>query len=257
MLFHPSRASGPALGSVLFIQPFAEEMNKSRRAVARTARALSARGWNVLLFDLAGCGDSSGDFRDATWPVWVEDVAEAFSWLEKRTSSRPIVWGLRLGALLAAESFRNVEGTVRFLFWQPVLSGRQFLTQFLRLKVASTMVGDDPRGTNTKVLMERLRAGEIIEIAGYALSGDLALPLERAELELKERHVLWCEVVAEQADAVLSPASERRIASLQDAGCTVTARAVADLPFWQTQEIAECPALEQATCDLLNAQAVS
>ena len=63
-LFH--RAHGDVTkGSILYIHPFAEEMNKSRRMAALQARALAKAGYAVLQLDLLGCGDSSGDFGDA------------------------------------------------------------------------------------------------------------------------------------------------------------------------------------------------
>src|SRR5258705_9769402 len=57
----PSNGVEPR-GSVLYLPPFAEEMNKSRRMAALQARAFARIGWNVLQMDLFGCGDSSGEF---------------------------------------------------------------------------------------------------------------------------------------------------------------------------------------------------
>src|SRR5687768_8838655 len=64
LLHMPSR---PARALVVYVHPFAEEMNKSRRMAALQARALAASGHAVLQIDLLGCGDSSGDFGDASW----------------------------------------------------------------------------------------------------------------------------------------------------------------------------------------------
>jgi len=64
-IFHP--AAGALRGAVLYLHPFAEEMNKSRRMAALQSRMLAARGIAVLQIDLFGCGDSSGDFGDASW----------------------------------------------------------------------------------------------------------------------------------------------------------------------------------------------
>ncbi len=61
-LFHPAqgRASGAPL---LYLHPFAEEMNKSRRMAALQSRALAEHGYAVLQIDLLGCGDSSRRLR--------------------------------------------------------------------------------------------------------------------------------------------------------------------------------------------------
>ncbi len=52
-------------------------MNKSRRMAALQARAFAAMGFGVLQIDLFGCGDSSGDFSDARWDIWKQDLAIA------------------------------------------------------------------------------------------------------------------------------------------------------------------------------------
>jgi alpha-beta hydrolase superfamily lysophospholipase len=50
------------------------------------------------------------------------------------------LWGLRLGALLALDAAPLCDpAPAGFVLWQPVVSGEQFLTQFLRLRVASAM----------------------------------------------------------------------------------------------------------------------
>ena len=48
-------SNGPAM---LYLPPFAEEMNRSRRMAALQARALAAAGYGVLLLDPYGTGDS-------------------------------------------------------------------------------------------------------------------------------------------------------------------------------------------------------
>ena len=66
-LYFPPCSTQPR-GGVLYCPPFAEEMNKSRRMAALQARAFAKAGYGVLLLDLYGCGDSSGDFSDAKHP---------------------------------------------------------------------------------------------------------------------------------------------------------------------------------------------
>ena len=72
LVHHP--AQGSSRGGVVYVQPFAEEMNKSRRMATLQAQALAAQGWAVAMPDLAGCGDSSGEFAEARWDDWVDDV---------------------------------------------------------------------------------------------------------------------------------------------------------------------------------------
>ncbi|HEU6456255.1 MAG TPA: hydrolase 2, exosortase A system-associated, partial [Roseateles sp.] len=71
-LFH-APVSAPR-SKVLYLHPFAEEMNKSRRMAALACRKLAQAGHAVLQIDLRGCGDSSADFGDASWADWQADV---------------------------------------------------------------------------------------------------------------------------------------------------------------------------------------
>jgi exosortase A-associated hydrolase 2 len=108
-------------------------MNKTRRMAALQSRALAAAGWSVLQIDLFGCGDSEGDFGDATWSRWTDDVIEASTWLHRQCGFAPMLWGTRLGCLLAAEASHRMPSQPNLLFWQPVVSGKRFIQQFLRL----------------------------------------------------------------------------------------------------------------------------
>jgi exosortase A-associated hydrolase 2 len=233
----------------VYVQPFAEEMNKSRRMAALQARALADAGWTVLQPDLFGCGDSEGDFGQADWQQWRSDIIDATAWLHVHTGCRPSLWGLRAGCLLASEVARDMEHAPNLLFWQPVVSGRQFLQQFLRLKVASQLFGDSPPArVRTSDLYDRLVGGNVVEIAGYALSPGVALGLGAAEAlpPVAPVRVAWLEV-GPHAPTELSSAAQVRIQSWRAAGHRVAARAVPGVPFWQTQEIAECPELIVAT----------
>jgi hypothetical protein len=100
------------------------------------------------------------------------------------------------------------------------------------------------------VLRAALARGESIEIAGYTVAPALALPLEAAELELPAGYagrVLWAEVGAEQEVGTLLPDAQARVQRWRERVSNVEAEGVNGLPFWQTLEIAECPALGQAS----------
>ena len=108
-LASPARAGGQRFcllttpaeprATVVYVHPFAEEMNKSRRMVALQARAFAAAGIAVLQIDLFGCGDSCGDFASARWDQWLRDLTVAADWLAERGNGPMQLWGLRLGAL--------------------------------------------------------------------------------------------------------------------------------------------------------------
>jgi exosortase A-associated hydrolase 2 len=247
--------TGPCRGAVLYVPPFAEEMNRLRSHAVQQARRLAAQGWRCLLPDLTGTGESDGELAAVDWSVWVDDVRRAGRWLTRESPGPLVLWGMRTGALLAAEVLRGDDAlpASRLLLWQPVLDGKLFLTQFLRLRIASQVVSDTERET-TEQIRARLSAGEVVEVAGYSLSGGLADGLAARRLaDLRPPsacRVLWVEVVA-QPDQPLPPVSTRLIDGWRATGLQVASTGVACPMVWQVHRRAEAPELLDATEKLL------
>lgn len=254
------RAEGNSVrGQVLYVHPFAEEMNKSRRMAAMQARALATAGYAVLQIDLLGCGDSSGDFGDATWSAWVEDVLAAHQWLRSQPapgegagagSNEPVplwLWGLRAGCLLAVAAARKLPEPCHFLFWAPSLAGKPLLQQFLRLKLAGDMLAGNAKGVMDGMRTE-LAAGNAVEVAGYAINPDLASGLEQANLNppAASARVEWLEL-STRNPAALTHVTVQAQARWQQAGHTVHSHLVIGPSFWQTAELEDAPALISAT----------
>ncbi len=248
-LYHGPRTGVRA--TVLYVHPFAEEMNKTRRMGALQARCLAEAGFGVLQIDLAGCGDSSGEFGDATWQGWVDDVVRAGLWLRALSNAPLWLWGLRAGCLLCTAAAPALGAVNNFLFWQPPNSGKLLLQQFLRLRTAGDkLAGKD--GASTTELRQALGRGEAVDIAGYRLSPELALGLELATLSPPpgSGH-LRCLELSSRPEPTLSPATEALLAQWHGAGYAARARVVEGPAFWQTAEIEEAPALLSATREML------
>lgn len=245
-LFHP--AQGSALrGRVLYLHPFAEELNTTRRVVAQQARALAAAGYAVLQIDLTGCGDSSGDFADATWTAWLEDAALAHRWLSQAASGPLWIWGMRSGALLATEFLKTLTEPANLLLWQPVTSGQQMLQQFTRLHTAGQWLG--ARMPDEQSPAQLLAQGQSVEIAGYAVSQELAQGMAQARLQPPAKacgRLIWIELT-KQADTALSPSSEKELFAWRNAGWQVSAQAITCPAFWQTMTTEDAPALVSTT----------
>lgn len=247
--FHPPK--GACRGAFLYVHPFAEEMNKTRRMAALQARALAALGYGVLQIDLFGCGDSSGEFKDARWDVWKQDLADGSGWLSTRLSAPVGVWGLRLGALLALDYARTAALPVaRLLLWQPVNSGAGFLTNFLRLRKSGELInGASEVVDETQNSRAALKAGQVIEVGGYELSGELAAAIEATDasaLAPIDCPVDWFEVVP-SPERPLAPGAAKVEASWRVSGTMLKVHLVHCQPFWATQDIVECPLLLEAT----------
>jgi exosortase A-associated hydrolase 1/exosortase A-associated hydrolase 2 len=214
-LFHQPAPGAPPRGRVLFCPPFAEELNTTRRTVARQARALAEAGFSVLQIDPLGCGDSSGGFEDASWPAWLADLELAHAWLSQRASGPLWLWGLRAGALLASDLAAQLPEPSHLLLWQPAASGQQQLQQFLRLHAAGQWLAGDKTGAvkKTDTPAQQLALGQSVHIAGYPLNPALAHGLAAARLQPPVsqppghtvRHMVWLEFTQQTAPA--SPVS--------------------------------------------------
>lgn len=246
--------AGPVRGTVVHAPAFAEEMNKSRHVVAAGARALAAQGYAVLVVDPLGTGDSPGDFGDATFTRWVDDIVGAASTAHAMHGGMLWLWGLRAGALLAAAALRGLPASTSLLLWQPVLSGRQHLAQFLRVATAGAAMAGGDRGAVTPP-RERLRRGEAVEVGGYVISPGLAAGLDEAVLEVPSGYtgrIAWLEV-SSAPDArptpALGPAAQTAVERLRARGVDLHARSIAGPSFWQATELEDCPALVAATIE--------
>lgn len=251
-IHHPAAAGKRTqpLGLV-YVAPFAEEMNRARRMAALQARRLASLGIDVLLLDLFGTGDSAGEFGEADWGIWRQDVGCALDWLSARIEGDVGLWGLRLGALLSADvAAAQPERIARMVLWQPALSGDRHLTQFLRLHLAANLASSSER-QSTKELRTRLISGETLEVAGYRLAPSLARAMSPLKLDdllqrLPAIPIDWLEVAP--ADKLsLGSASRDLVETLRQRGNPVVARAVEGDPFWTIQEITSAPELLRAT----------
>lgn len=96
----------------------------------KTGRAflgmLTAAGIDCLRFDYAGCGDSEGDYNDASVTQWLDDIAVAAELLRKSPEcSRICLCGFGFGGLLAARAAGS-DNADMLLLWDPVTDGATY-----------------------------------------------------------------------------------------------------------------------------------
>jgi len=235
--------------TVLHIPPALEENNKSRRTVALQARALARLGGRVGLLDPTGTGDSAADHGNATWDRWRDDAVAAWRWLQPPGEVPRIIWGTRLGALLAAElaADRRISPSAMVL-WQPVVSRAVFFKQFLRLLVGQMITGSPTRSKSSSMPTASLAATAFIEAAGYRLHPDLigdGSERQLDDLRIEGCPIIWREVTA--AEPELSPVTTRVVAAWRAKGVNVDAIALTGPSFWAAQEIEEGTALVDST----------
>lgn len=236
------------LGVLVVLPPFAEELNRSRRSLAASGRLLAESGYAFVLPDLYGCGDSAGEFSDASWSLWCDDLTAIVAWVRNRFGHSPFAAALRSGSLFLPDIGNLFSLCV---LWQPVLEGNGFVRQQLRAKVMKDKM--EGAATTLKDLMVSLEQGQRVEVAGYELNPALVLPMaERSLLNWvpARQRLVWLETG--QQPPPPGEAVRAWLQSVADNGCVVEQRFVPGPPFWSTLEIAENTALADATRDALS-----
>ncbi len=238
-----SAASSKSSQCIIHIPAFAEEMNKSRHMVAMQAHAWAEQGISVLVLDLWGTGDSQGDFSEATWGSWLKNIGTAVAWMKDKQYTSINFWSLRSGALLALDYLQQYDSTIdRLICWQPVLNGEQFVMQFLRLRVASAMMGQNKSQEKTSDLKQQLLNGQGIEVAGYTLNPELVIPMMSIQAEqvfltkVKQVHILE---LVDGGELNENYATSQWIKLLSSQEVQLSLDIIDACPFWITQEITE------------------
>ncbi|MFZ6751080.1 hydrolase 2, exosortase A system-associated [Undibacterium sp. Ren11W] len=250
-VYHSIENKAKVQRAILLVPPFAEEMNKSRHMLSKLARTLASHGYAVLLIDLQGCGDSQGEFRDCSWENWLHDLAMAYMYLCQRTQLPISLLGVRLGALLALDFLKVGNYPIdQLILWQPVINGRQFLNQFLRLRLAGDMLSGKQNPTSgTQAIRNALLAGEVIEIAGYELPPHLAAAIDSQKISdylPLDYRLDWMEIQS-TASVDISPLKKQVIDAWAQKGVNNKTTLITGVEFWETQEIENNPELIAST----------
>lgn len=252
---HRLRDDGALKGHVLCVLPFNEEMNRCRSMVTLQAKSFAELGWGTLVVDLHGTGDSAGEHEDARWDIWQSNLETAWSWLSRQPGDGRLIWGIRLGAILAAEFHaRMAQATTPLLLWQPVAEGKTHLTQFLRVKIAAQMDRPDLPKETTSAMRADLAAGRSIEVAGYALHPALCAAIDAARLDShlppQGTRMLWLEnAPADKQEP--SPATQQLLSRWPGPGVAARAEVFAGPAFWQVHERVLAPAAVHASAQWL------
>lgn len=144
-IFYPAVNNGVAHQNhcLVMCNAYGHEHTRSARNLQQLAIQLSQSGLNVLRFDYAGTGNSSGSTDRISVDLWRSNIVaaveyarniachatdEAVSKSEANDSSSPTtvsVLGVRLGAsLIATTPLTNID---RVILWDPIVDGDRYL----------------------------------------------------------------------------------------------------------------------------------
>lgn len=166
----PSKKEG-----FVFCDPFAEEKLWAQRVMVNFARDLAYAGYPVLRFDYMGTGDSEGEFEECSIETKLSDIHCAINTLQERVhgvDSLGLV-GLRLGATLASLAADNGDNLKKIILWDPILNGSSYMTEMLRINLATQSAVFKEIRHNTEALIQLLKDGKTVNVDGYEMSWPL------------------------------------------------------------------------------------
>ena len=258
------------VGSVLVVQAFGDEANLSRRVIVAQAMRLAQQGWTTLVLDLYGTGDSDGLTHEATLGDWRADLLRASRLARERAPGRHVIWGVRLGALLAAELALALDQVADgYVFWQAPASGAAALDTLLKLAQVGAVARekaapDAGRGSRDSTSDATAAGAEdpavgFFDLGGYRLARSLVADLSALKMQVPPLGTggAGCPVlflgVQRNAGAglpapkLLSELTQRWLS----AGYLAALRVAAGEPFWSSMEPSTPNAAFEATEEFL------
>ena len=252
MLHAPEAEARPT--AALFCHAFGEERKSSALAMARLARAVARAGFPALRFDYYGCGDSEGEFADATVGTRLEDIATAAAFLRRRTEAEGVcLLGLRLGATLAARAAERLADCAGLVLVEPVTDGAAYFGGELRRKLVRRMMTEGRGDASPAEMLRRLeRDDAVLDLDGFAVRGPTYKEL--AALGIRAGEVSFAGpvlVVQVHFKDRPKPELEAACAAYREAGARVAFHRLVLPPFWNRIEVILAPELEAAVTQWL------
>ena len=160
--------------TVVICSPITKEHDICYWAMRQLALRLSRLGFYVARFDYFATGNSSGLSQQLSLQTCVQNIIDIGQFMVENSKSEKLTYiGLRLGAALASMSSTR-QPPDHLLLWDPVISGKTFLTQSAEMH---------------KNYLDKMKRTEIHnhklgrEYLGYPYSDDLIAELNQIQLD--------------------------------------------------------------------------
>ena len=238
--------------AVIFVPPFAEEMNRSRRMYVLCARLLAGIGIDCVCFDYAGTGDSEGKWGSFSIVDWQENLKDVYQSVCQTGISDISLIGVRFAALQIAHTLAAAELKInKCVLWDPIESGETYMRQLIRMKIAAAMAEESKKISTKDVLAEVEEQGSI-EIGGYLLTDTMINTINELSLSgtidklIAATDLHWMTLSrVNREGAATTPACVPK-----DLVDKLSMHLIRDTKFWMQQEVTISPLLLRSTCNL-------
>jgi pimeloyl-ACP methyl ester carboxylesterase len=161
-------------GAVVLCSPIGWDYEATYRAYGRLAERLYLEGFAVLRFAYHGIGDSSGaDYDSERLRAWQESLKHAVDEIRAQSGAERVsLFGLRIGALVAALAAPEIRGVESMVLWAPCVTGKQYVRE---IAIARALNPDESVSKGAKVA-----GGD--EAGGFMLSASTVASLKGASL---------------------------------------------------------------------------
>jgi alpha-beta hydrolase superfamily lysophospholipase len=205
-LHRPAERNARNTGIVL-CSPSGYEAICTHRSYRIFAEAAAARGFPALRFDYDGTGDSSGHGLDADRVGhWLRSITIAIDTLKVQAQvDRVCVFGVRVGASLAAKAVQGRSDVHAMIAFAPVVKVKSYLREIRALSLAQVVA---PPPADLKV------DPELQEAAGFATTPETRAALTTIDLTTLDAAPAPHVLVLERDDLTPGDAWPRRLASL-------------------------------------------
>ena len=170
---------------LLLVPPLGNEQRRAQRPLRNLMQNLSRQGYTLMRFDWRGTANSSGSTDQFnTLQPWIEDLEDAAEQLATHVNSIDII-AIRFGALIAALAPALSSPINCRYYWDPILSGRQWLEEMEELQKG--IVSDTYRFLRTR----KMKPGEASEFAGIEINKSLKHALKNESFISRVIENIW------------------------------------------------------------------
>ncbi len=209
--YHAPRAGAERHVGVVLCRPLHHEAVFTYAFYRHLAEELAHAGYAVLRFDYDGTGNSFGDdMEPGRVQAWRESIHFAIETLQGASqTSETVLFGMRLGATLAASVASERDDVSGLVFWGACPTGRNYLREMRALRASSAQ----PSGEGEAA------AAEYEETAGFVVTTETATDLSALDATKLSQRLAPRALLIDRDDL---PGEKKLGKRLTELGTTVT-----------------------------------